>query len=410
VRAASTVAEPASQPPAASPASQPPATRSVSSPAVSTESTAAAAEPDLAEDKRRRVDDLHVVVGLLDHYQVLGIDRSADRAKVKSAYFEFSKQFHPDTVFRKSVGPYRQKMEVIFKRLTEAYDVLSKKNLREEYDAGLARTEGSQPYGNPAVLPASPPHGTPVAPTAPPPSLPIPPVDEETKRRAQELLARRLDAVRQPSHRPAPPSTLPSVPKPASKGEVIRELAASLKGAAKLTGGFDAVQRQVIDARRSLADGQLSEAVRKLRLARAMSPDDAQLRLEHDGLVRELAASLADKHAEQAANEERQQKWAAAAVSWQKVVDGRPGEARCHWRCAKALLESAGDAKRAVRLAQRAVELEPNNVFAIRTLGRAFMVAGLSLNAKRELERAIALDPNDEASKALLKEPLLVHR
>jgi Flp pilus assembly protein TadD len=200
------------------------------------------------------------------------------------------------------------------------------------------------------------------------------------------------------------------VPKPASKGEVIRELAASLKGAAKLTGGFDAVQRQVIDARRSLADGQLSEAVRKLRLARAMSPDDAQLRLEHDGLVRELAASLADKHAEQAANEERQQKWAAAAVSWQKVVDGRPGEARCHWRCAKALLESAGDAKRAVRLAQRAVELEPNNVFAIRTLGRAFMVAGLSLNAKRELERAIALDPNDEASKALLKEPLLVHR
>ena len=49
-------------------------------------------------------------------------------------------------------------------------------------------------------------------------------------------------------------------------------------------------------------------------------------------------------------------------------------------------------------------ELEPNNVFAIRTLGRAFMVAGMTLNAKRELERAIQLDPKDEASKALLKE------
>jgi hypothetical protein len=32
------------------------------------------------------------------------------------------------------------------------------------------------------------------------------------------------------------------------------------------------------------------------------------------------------------------------------------------------------------------------------------MAAGLGLNAKRELERAIALDPKDEASKALLKE------
>jgi Flp pilus assembly protein TadD len=68
------------------------------------------------------------------------------------------------------------------------------------------------------------------------------------------------------------------------------------------------------------------------------------------------------------------------------------------------LLESSGDTKQAVRLAQRAVDLEPNNVFAIRTLGRAFMAAGMTLNAKRELERAVALDPRDEATKALLKE------
>ena len=158
------VAKPVSQPPATKPVSQPPATRPVSqpsatrpvsqppaagrvsSPPVSREPTAAAAEPDLAEDRRKKIDDLYVVVDLLDHYQVLGIERSADRANVKSAYFDLSKQFHPDTVFRKSVGPYRQKMEVIFKRLTEAYDVLSKKKPREEYDAYLARTEKSQEY------------------------------------------------------------------------------------------------------------------------------------------------------------------------------------------------------------------------------------------------------------------------
>jgi Flp pilus assembly protein TadD len=258
--------------------------------------------------------------------------------------------------------------------------------------------------GIPAVRPASPPAAPKVATAGPPPNLPAPSIDEATKRRAQELFTRRLDAARPHPHPEAPAPSPPPAPKPASKGEVIRELAASLKGAAQLTGGFEPAQRQVLDARRALADGQLAEAVRKLRLAMAMSPDDAQIRAEHDRLARELAASLAANYAEQAAYEERHQKWAAAAISWQKVVDGRPDEASCHWRCAKAMLESSGDPKRAVRLAQRAVELEPNNAFAVRTLGRAFMAAGLGLNAKRELERAIALDPKDEASKALLKE------
>jgi Flp pilus assembly protein TadD len=228
---------------------------------------------------------------------------------------------------------------------------------------------------------------------------------EEAKRRAKELLTRRLDASRAATAAPATPApAAPPPTKPASRDEVIRDLAASLKGAAQLTGGLDPAHRHVLDARRSLSEGNLAEAMRKLRLAQAMSPEDREIRAEHDRVALELAASLAANYAEQAQYEERHQKWAAAAVSWQKVVDGRPNEASCHWRCAKALLESSGDTKQAVRLAQRAVDLEPNNVFAIRTLGRAFMAAGMTLNAKRELERAVALDPRDEATKALLKE------
>lgn len=228
-------------------------------------------------------------------------------------------------------------------------------------------------------------------------------MSEEAKRRAKELLTRRLDASRGHA-RPSPQPPPPEPRAPATKSEVIRDLAVSLKGAASLTGGLDPAQRHVADARRSLTDGNLAEAVRRMRLALAMAPSDPDIKAEHDRYARELATSLAENYAEQAMYEERHHKWAAAAISWQKVVDGRPNDASCHWRCAKALLESSGDTKTAVRLAQRGVELEPNNVFAIRTLGRAFMVAGMTLNAKRELERAIQLDPKDEASKALLKE------
>jgi Flp pilus assembly protein TadD len=54
--------------------------------------------------------------------------------------------------------------------------------------------------------------------------------------------------------------------------------------------------------------------------------------------------------------------------------------------------------------AQRLCELKPNDLVARRTLGRVYLAAGLQLNARRELERAAALDPDDEIVKNLLRE------
>lgn len=419
---------------------------------------AAPAEPenDLSDEKRKRIDDFYVIADLLDHYQVLGIARTVDRTGVKSAYFELSKVFHPDTAFRKNVGTYRHKMEVIFKRLTEAYDVLSKKKLRDEYDAYLARSDQSQtmeetlsgqhnveellaqmkaasaPVASPPPEPAprvvtpappslpEPPRTPPPSPApspragtpAPAPTFPLPSVEERTmsdaaKRRAQELLAKRLDAGRSAAGntRPLQPPPPPPPPPKASKSEVIRELTNSLKHAAQLTGvTHDPVQRQIQDARATLERGDLSEAVRRYRHVLLLQPDNQELQAEHERAAHLLAASLADNYAQQAVYEERHKKWAAAAASWAKVAEGRPNDAGAHWRSAKALLEANGDVKEAAKLARRAVDLAPEDVFAARTLGRAYLAAGMTLNARRELERAVLLDPNDIPTKALLKE------
>lgn len=420
-------------------------------------------ENDLSQEKRKRIDDMYVIADLLDHYQVLGVARTVDRSGVKTAYFELSKIFHPDTEFRKNVGTYRRKMEVIFKRLTESYDVLSKKKLRDEYDAYLARSDQSQTMEEtlsgqhdigemlaqmnassaptqalPPSLPerpspsatssASRPLGatTPMpmrdtsAPTtAPLPTMPMPastgPLptgDERTmsdvaKKRAQELLSRRLDAGRSAAGYvpPIPPPLAPPPSVKASKSDLIRGLTNSLKNAAQLTGVMhDPVAKQVQDAHNAMGRGELSEAVRGFRHALLLQPDNAELQAEHDRAAQLLAASLADNYAQQAVYEERHKKWAAAASSWAKVSEGRPLDAGAHWRSARALLEANGDVKLAAKLARRATELAPEDVFAARTLGRAYLAAGMTLNAKRELERAVMLDPDDLPTKALLKE------
>ena len=133
--AASAEPEGARSPPA------PEAEDRVTSPAASTDPVGEPSEIsddlEIPPERRKRIDDLYMVLELLDHYQVLGVERDAPRREIRSAYFEASKVFHPDTMFRKRLGPYKAKMEAVFRRLTEAYETLGKKRLRAQYDEVL---------------------------------------------------------------------------------------------------------------------------------------------------------------------------------------------------------------------------------------------------------------------------------
>ena len=73
-------------------------------------------------------------------YQVLGVDADVDKQTIRTAYFDLSKRFHPDSLFGVELGEYGGKMEAVFKRLTEAYETLGKKKKRREYDEYCAAT------------------------------------------------------------------------------------------------------------------------------------------------------------------------------------------------------------------------------------------------------------------------------
>jgi curved DNA-binding protein len=75
-----------------------------------------------------------------DYYRVLGVDRNASEADIKKAYRTLAKQFHPDA------NPDNPSAETRFKEVNEAYEVLSDKEKRAQYDQFGANWEQYQGF------------------------------------------------------------------------------------------------------------------------------------------------------------------------------------------------------------------------------------------------------------------------
>ena len=88
-----------------------------------------------------------------NYYLLLGINKYANAAEIKTAYRTLAKKYHPD----KNVG--NKAAEDYFKEIQEAYSVLSDPGKRKKYDLSFAL--GTQ-Y-NPATAPPKQKHYTPYA-------------------------------------------------------------------------------------------------------------------------------------------------------------------------------------------------------------------------------------------------------
>lgn len=399
-------------------------------------------EGDLPLERRKQVLELFYRLPKLDYYGVLGIAYGADKKEVRSAYFGLSKAFHPDSMFRKELGSFKAKMTTVFQALTEAYETLSKKKAREEYDTYLRSTRSIQDAERALAtedvaradvnvvveVPRPPP--LPVTDYTLPVPTPVPAapreVSPEARRIARELMERRLrglpqrpasDPAKQP-HKPvssgapgvrppsAPgvrPSSTPSTP-PMDRQELARQLGRTLIDVSRMTGSNDKVTRAVTGARAAFERGDIAASVQHMARAFSLAPDRIDLHTEYDRLTRMLAQKLADDYEEQAKFEAKQGKWAAAAISWGKVCDGRPDDPSAHRHAALSLLKAGGDLRGAQNHAQRAVYLAPDDIDSRILLAQTYLTVGLKLNARRELDAAAKLDPANEMVKNLLSD------
>jgi DnaJ-class molecular chaperone len=64
----------------------------------------------------------------MEYYKILGVSKTATADEIKKAYRKLALKFHPDK------NPDNKEAEAKFKKISEAYAVLSDQKKRQEYD------------------------------------------------------------------------------------------------------------------------------------------------------------------------------------------------------------------------------------------------------------------------------------
>lgn len=359
---------------------------------------------DLTEEQRQRLLDLDQRHASLDHYQLLGVEPSADAKTIRAAYYEIVRVYHPDRYFGKQLGDFEGPLTRVFGKFSEAYEVLHRSESRAEYDRYLSarrRTVDFDRYfqdsGRDSAVPPSPASNPPlsVAPTSVPPisrqssveslrrASSAPPSDPEARRRA---LARKLGH----SLPPSASQQMAAVSEAARAAEELRQRYEQRMTQAR----DDQIKHYVELSAEAAAQKDLVAAANTLRIACSLAPDNLELAGDLAELERKVAESLWESYLERAKYAAVEGNYAEAAEAYERAALGQPNNPALFERAAHYTLEANGDLRKASKLAKQAVALAPNSAKCHFTLARVYFAANLQESALAELERARAIDPN----------------
>ncbi len=89
--------------------------------ATADELAALAEEVDLDERERRRILAMARLAHGRDPHALLGVPAAADARMLKLAYFQLSKEIHPDRYYGKRLGSFAARMSAVFEAASRAY-------------------------------------------------------------------------------------------------------------------------------------------------------------------------------------------------------------------------------------------------------------------------------------------------
>ncbi len=100
---------------------------------------------DLEPEQKRRILEVHALLSVATHFELLEVATDADKKDIKRSYFKLSKEFHPDRFYKRALGTYVEKLAEIFKGLNHAFEVLSDDGRRAAYVLALKARARTRP-------------------------------------------------------------------------------------------------------------------------------------------------------------------------------------------------------------------------------------------------------------------------
>ncbi|CAM4513455.1 MULTISPECIES: J domain-containing protein [Myxococcus] len=356
---------------------------------------AMAEEVDLEPERKKEIIELERSLDAMDHFAVLGLKPGAPASEVKQAYYNASRRFHPDRYFGKNLGSFRARMERIFRRLTDAHNVLMQPDKREAYlraNPALAQAERA----------AAPP-----PPSAPPPSAP-----------AQHLLTPEPPPVHQlssppPAPRPPvassgpssiPPPSRPLAPPPDDGASEARRAERQARLARHpYLARTGRLAELIARGKAAIASGDWERAYHDFHQVQTMDPKNREVALLLVKARRGHDSQRATIEVARGREMERHGDTHGAMSAYRLACSLDDRNAEAAWRCARLGNLLGQDAAESRGLAQRAVELEPDKVEHQLTLGKVLLDSGSKKLAKRAFEDAAKLAPDNAEAKAALK-------
>ncbi len=112
----------------------------------------------IGEERLRFITNMFEQLDKLDYYQVLGVEQNVQPSQVKKTYYQFARKFHPDRFNKVSHKEFLRQVYAVFKRITEAYQVLHNPDQKRIYDEQLKlkRSVETIRLKNPAAVPKVP--------------------------------------------------------------------------------------------------------------------------------------------------------------------------------------------------------------------------------------------------------------
>jgi curved DNA-binding protein CbpA len=307
---------------------------------------------DIPQERQREILALEAKLKS-NHFEVLGLRPGATPEEARNAFHALSRKFHPDRFHGRQLGPFKARIDAVFRRLVEANDVLTNPEKRQQYldenpfvraairAAGQSVTSGSA--GGPSATPKT---------------------SEEISRDAE----RRARLARHPY--------LAKVSK---------------------------VHEQLARAKAHIAKDEYSHAFSLLNLAAQIDPQNAKVKVLLAEVRRKAEVLRSETDYKRALEAFEQGNREGGIEALRSAVNTSGSNHEAAFKLATVLASQQASVKEITVFAQRAVDAAPLNpeyrVFLARTLDQA----GMKALAKKHFDEAARLSPNHPEVKKYAK-------